>query len=72
MAKSIFNEYNPLSVEMIGMHGTVYTNFAVSEWDLIIGIGSRFDGRVIAKLDSFANFANVVHLNIDPTEICQF
>lgn len=69
MAKGIFNEYDPLSVGMLGMHGTAYANFSVSECDLLIAIGARFDDRVTGKLDSFANFAKVIHLDIDPAEI---
>ena len=46
MGLGAFDEHNPLSVGMLGMHGTAYANFAVSECDLLIAVGSRFDDRV--------------------------
>jgi acetolactate synthase-1/2/3 large subunit len=54
---------------MLGMHGTAYANFAVSECDLLIAVGARFDDRVTGKLDSFASFAKILHFDIDPAEI---
>jgi acetolactate synthase-1/2/3 large subunit len=54
---------------MLGMHGTAYANFAVSECDLLIAIGTRFDDRVTGKLDDFACHAQVLHVDIDPAEI---
>lgn len=69
MGKGAFNENDQLSVGMLGMHGTAYANFAVSECDLLIAIGARFDDRVTGKLDSFASFAKILHFDIDPAEI---
>ncbi|NEP76931.1 MAG: biosynthetic-type acetolactate synthase large subunit [Okeania sp. SIO3B3] len=69
MGKGAFNEHHPLSVGMLGMHGTAYANFAVSECDLLIAVGSRFDDRVTGKLDEFACHAKVVHIDIDPAEV---
>ena len=51
------------------MHGTAYANFAVSECDLLIALGARFDDRVTGKLDEFACDAEVLHIDIDPAEI---
>lgn len=69
MGKGSFNENHPLSLGMLGMHGTAYANFAVSECDLLIAIGTRFDDRVTGKLDDFACHAQVLHIDIDPAEI---
>ena len=59
----------PLSVSMLGMHGTAYANFAVSECDLLLAVGARFDDRVTGKLDEFASRAKVIHIDIDPAEV---
>ena len=64
-----FDEYHPLSLGMLGMHGTAYANFAVSECDLLIAVGARFDDRVTGKLDEFASRAKVIHIDIDPAEV---
>ncbi|NJN76055.1 MAG: biosynthetic-type acetolactate synthase large subunit [Synechococcaceae cyanobacterium RL_1_2] len=64
-----FDEHHPLAVGMLGMHGTAYANFAVSECDLLIAIGARFDDRVTGKLDEFASKAKVIHIDIDPAEV---
>ena len=69
MGKGAFDERDPLSVGMLGMHGTAYANFAVTECDLLIAIGARFDDRVTGKLDTFAPKAKVIHFEIDPAEI---
>ncbi len=69
MGKGAFDEREPLSVGMLGMHGTAYANFAVTECDLLIAIGARFDDRVTGKLDTFAPKAKVIHFEIDPAEI---
>ena len=60
---------HPLNLGMLGMHGTRYANYAVTESDLLIGIGVRFDDRVTGKLDTFASQARIVHIDIDPAEI---
>ena len=69
MGKGSFEELHPLSVGMLGMHGTAYANFAVSECDLLIAVGARFDDRVTGKLDEFASHAKVIHIDIDPAEV---
>ena len=69
MGKSCFNEMDNLSLGMLGMHGTAYANFAVSECDLLVALGARFDDRVTGKLDEFACNAEVIHVDIDPAEI---
>ncbi|MDR2734112.1 MAG: biosynthetic-type acetolactate synthase large subunit [Spirochaetota bacterium] len=60
---------HPLSVNMLGMHGTVYANNAVNECDLMISVGARFDDRVTGKLDEFAPHAKIIHIDIDPTSV---
>ncbi|WP_293084414.1 biosynthetic-type acetolactate synthase large subunit [Moorena sp. SIO3H5] len=69
MGKGAFDESHPLSLKMLGMHGTAYANFAVSECDLLIAVGARFDDRVTGKLDQFASHAQVIHIDIDPAEV---
>lgn len=69
MGKGIINENHPLSLGMLGMHGTAYANFAVSECDLLIALGARFDDRVTGKLEEFACNAQVIHIDIDPAEV---
>jgi acetolactate synthase I/II/III large subunit len=58
-----------LFLGMPGMHGSVTANYALTEADLIIAAGVRFDDRVTGKLDAFANHAKIVHIDIDPAEI---
>ena len=69
MGKGIIDEDDELALGMLGMHGTAYANFAVSECDLLIALGARFDDRVTGKLDEFACNAQVIHVDIDPAEI---
>jgi acetolactate synthase-1/2/3 large subunit len=69
MGKSSYNESDHLGLGMLGMHGTAYANFAVSECDLLIALGARFDDRVTGKLEEFASEAEVLHIDIDPAEI---
>jgi acetolactate synthase-1/2/3 large subunit len=69
MGKGAFDEHHPLSVGMLGMHGTAYANFAVTECDLLIAAGARFDDRVTGRLDSFAPRAQVIHIDIDAAEV---
>jgi len=64
-----FPEDDPLSLGMLGMHGTWYANMAVNECDLLIAVGSRFDDRVTGKVDAFAPKAEVIHIDIDPASI---
>nr|WP_228014532.1 biosynthetic-type acetolactate synthase large subunit [Fortiea sp. LEGE XX443] len=69
MGIGAFDEHHPLSLGMLGMHGTAYANFAVSDCDLLICVGARFDDRVTGKLDEFASRAKVIHIDIDPAEV---
>ena len=57
------------SLQMLGMHGTVYANYAVDRSDLLLAFGVRFDDRVTGKLEAFASRAKIVHIDIDPAEI---
>jgi acetolactate synthase-1/2/3 large subunit len=58
-----------LSLDMLGMHGTVYANYAVNEADLLLAFGVRFDDRVTGKLTEFAKHGKIVHVDIDASEI---
>jgi acetolactate synthase-1/2/3 large subunit len=58
-----------LSLNMLGMHGTVYSNYAVNEADLLLAFGVRFDDRVTGKLAEFCKHGKIVHVDIDPSEI---
>jgi acetolactate synthase-1/2/3 large subunit len=69
LGKGAFPETHPLSLGMLGMHGTKYSNYAISYSDLIIAIGARFDDRITGRLDAFAPHAKVIHIDIDPAEI---
>ncbi len=60
---------HPLNLGMLGMHGTAPANYAVTECDLLIAIGARFDDRVTGNLEAFAPHAQVIHIDIDPAEI---
>ncbi len=64
-----FPETHPLSLGMLGMHGTAYANYAVSECDLLIAVGARFDDRVTGKTDEWVAGAKIIHIDIDPAEI---
>ncbi len=64
-----FPENHKLSLGMLGMHGTVYANLAVTECDLLVAIGARFDDRVTGKIDEFAPHAKIIHIDIDPASI---
>lgn len=60
---------HPLNLGMLGMHGTEYANYAVTECDLLIAIGARFDDRVTGKIQTFAPHAAIIHIDVDPAEI---
>ncbi len=60
---------DPLSLGMLGMHGTYRANMAISTCDVILGVGARFDDRVTGKIDEFAPGAKIIHVDIDPTSI---
>jgi len=57
------------SLDMLGMHGSAYANYAVQQCDLLIAVGARFDDRVTGKIATFAPNAKVVHIDIDPASI---
>jgi len=69
MARGVMGASNPLLVGMVGMHGNYASNMAMSETDLIIALGARFDDRVTGKLSEFARFADIIHIDIDPANI---
>ncbi|NLA27177.1 MAG: biosynthetic-type acetolactate synthase large subunit [Firmicutes bacterium] len=69
MGKGSFPENHPLSLGMLGMHGTKYANYAVNECDLLIAVGVRFSDRVTVRTDAFAPGARIIHIDIDPAEI---
>jgi acetolactate synthase-1/2/3 large subunit len=69
MGMSAFPKRHPLSLGMLGMHGTYYANMAVTDSDLLIAVGARFDDRVTGKIASFAPHAKIIHIDIDPTSI---
>jgi acetolactate synthase-1/2/3 large subunit len=60
---------SPLSLHMLGMHGTAYANYAVEDCDFLLAVGSRFDDRVAGKVKEFAPNAKIAHLDIDASEI---
>ncbi|MBE3586059.1 biosynthetic-type acetolactate synthase large subunit [Desulfofundulus thermocisternus] len=69
MGLSSFPGDHPLFLGMLGLHGTRYANIAVTECDLLIALGARFDIRAASKFDAFAPHAAVIHVDIDPAEI---
>lgn len=60
---------HPLFLGMLGMHGTYAANMAVTNTDCLIAVGARFDDRVTGKIDEFAPYAKIIHIDIDPTSI---
>ena len=64
-----YDQTRPESLDMLGMHGTAYANYAVQEADLLIAIGARFEDRVTGKLKTFASKAKIIHIDIDPASI---
>ena len=76
-AMGVFDEKEPLSLKMLGMHGSAYANYAIQESDLIICLGARFDDRTTGNIDKYAPFARekingkngIIHVNINPYEI---
>ena len=69
MARGVMGDKNPLLLGMLGMHGCYSANMAMSEADLMIAFGSRFDDRVTGKLSEFAKHAKIIHFDIDPSSI---
>jgi len=60
---------DPLSLDLLGMHGSVYANYAVAEADLILALGVRFDDRVTGKVAEFGRGGRIIHVDVDPSEI---
>src|SRR5438128_2668697 len=58
-----------LCLHMLGMHGTVYANYAINDADLLLALGVRFDDRVTGKVSEFAKHGRIVHIDIDPSEL---
>jgi acetolactate synthase-1/2/3 large subunit len=69
MGLGAFPMTHELCLGMLGMHGTAYANHAITDSDLIIAIGARFDDRVTGRIDAFAPNATIIHIDIDPTSI---
>jgi acetolactate synthase-1/2/3 large subunit len=69
MGLGSFPGNHPLSLGMLGMHGTYRANMSVMDADLLIAVGTRFDDRVTGKIEAFAPHAKIIHVDIDPTSI---
>jgi len=69
MARGVLRHDCPYLLGMVGMHGTYAANMAMNDADLIVSLGARFDDRVTGKLDEFAKNADIVHIDIDPSQI---
>jgi acetolactate synthase-1/2/3 large subunit len=69
MGLGAFPETDPLALHMLGMHGTVYANYAVTGSDCLIAVGARFDDRITGKVEEFASGARIIHVDVDPASI---
>ncbi|MHC4882651.1 MAG: biosynthetic-type acetolactate synthase large subunit [Planctomycetota bacterium] len=69
MATGAYDQSRPESLDMLGMHGSAYANYAVQYADVLISVGARFDDRVTGKLDTFAPSAKIIHIDLDPANI---
>lgn len=69
MGLGILPTGHPLSLGMLGMHGARYTNLVLEECDLVVGLGVRFDDRATGRVDQFCPKADIIHVDIDPSEI---
>jgi acetolactate synthase-1/2/3 large subunit len=69
MGLGSFPEDSSLSLGLLGMHGTYYANMAVTNCDLLVAVGARFDDRVTGKIPAFAPHAKIIHMDVDPTSI---
>lgn len=69
MGLGLYPNTGPLSLDMLGMHGSAYANYAVRDCDLLIALGVRFDDRVTGKLEAFAKNAKIIHVDVDASEI---
>jgi acetolactate synthase-1/2/3 large subunit len=69
LGKGAIPEDHPLSLGMLGMHGRMVANLAVSECDVLLGVGVRFDDRATGDVRHFAPKAKIIHIDIDPSEV---
>ena len=69
MGLGLYPNEDPLSLDMLGMHGSAYANYAVRDCDLLIALGVRFDDRVTGKLAEFAKNAKIIHVDVDASEL---
>lgn len=69
LGKGAVDETHPLSLGMLGMHGTAYANKAILEADVILNIGSRFDDRIVGDAKEFGKSATIVHVDVDHAEL---
>ncbi len=69
MGLGLVDAADPLSLDMLGMHGSAYANYAVRDCDLLIALGVRFDDRVTGHVESFAKGAKIIHIDIDASEL---
>jgi len=69
MGLGAFPSDDPLCLDMLGMHGSVYANWAVRDCDLLLALGVRFDDRVTGKVEAFARHAKIIHVDIDASEL---
>jgi acetolactate synthase-1/2/3 large subunit len=69
MGLGVYPNRGPLSMDMLGMHGSAYANYAVRDCDLLIALGVRFDDRVTGQLESFARNAKIIHVDVDSSEL---
>jgi acetolactate synthase I/II/III large subunit len=69
MGLGAFASTDPLTLDMLGMHGSVYANYAVEQADLLLALGVRFDDRVTGKVEEFCKHGKIVHVDIDASEL---
>ncbi|WP_409070378.1 biosynthetic-type acetolactate synthase large subunit [Aliifodinibius sp. S!AR15-10] len=69
MGLGAFPESKKQSLGMLGMHGTYYANMAITECDVLLAVGARFDDRVTGRLDGFSPHSKKIHIDIDPSNI---
>src|SRR6267143_789135 len=69
MGLGSFPMADPLSLDMLGMHGTYYANMAVHHSDCLVAVAARFDDRVTGRVDAFSPNAEIIHIDIDPSSI---
>src|SRR5207344_1143974 len=65
MGLGVFPPDHPLSLHVLGMHGTKYANVAINEADLVLAVGVRFDDRVTGKVSEFIKHGKIIHIDVD-------